>query len=297
MAVLCPLCREPAPPRFRVKDLNRRVNGAEFLYRRCSRCRLIFIDPIPENLSAYYRNDYYDLPPTKEALRDMSAHHRWQIEMVRRFVSTGRLLEIGGAGGLFAFQARQAGFDVDVIEMDERCCDYLRSVVGVNAIRSAAPQEEMKTRGPYDVVALWHVLEHLPDPWTCLRSAAQQLTSRGILLVATPNPDAFQFRVLGRLWPHVDAPRHLYLIPLSRLRRELEAAEADLAWVTTDDPGGLHWNRFGWEQSLVNFVGPRVPRRALAAAGKCITSSVRFIERRPLQGSAYTAIFRRKAPS
>lgn len=113
-------------------------------------------------------------------------------------MSGGRLVEIGPAHGAFALQAVEAGFDVTAIEMDERCCRYLESVVGVAAVHDDRPHEILRDRPPSDAVVMWQVIERLPDPWRCLRSAAQNLHEGGVLLVATPNPAGSSAAIRGR---------------------------------------------------------------------------------------------------
>jgi 2-polyprenyl-3-methyl-5-hydroxy-6-metoxy-1,4-benzoquinol methylase len=61
----------------------------------------------------------------------------------------------------------------------------------------------------YDVIAIWHGIEHLPDPWAVLRQCAQQLAPHGVLVIATPNPDSIQFGIFRQYWVHLDAPRHV----------------------------------------------------------------------------------------
>lgn len=70
-------------------------------------------------------------------------------------MSDGRLLEVGPAHGAFALQASEGGFDVTTIEMDERCCRHLESVVGVTAIHSDRPDDAIAAPG---VVALYEPL-------------------------------------------------------------------------------------------------------------------------------------------
>src|SRR5437899_6872061 len=145
---------------------------------------------------------------------------------------------------------------------------------------------------------MWHVLEHLPAPWKVLDAAARALAPGGIVLIATPNPDALRLRVLRARWPHVDAPRHLYLIPAGWMRRQMKASGLECAMLTTTDRAGLGWNRFGWGQTLVNLL-PLPLRRARAvrlmgvAAGGCVATVVSVLERSGFNGSTYTAIFRK----
>jgi len=277
---------------FRVNDRNRRIGVSEFRYLRCDRCGLIRLGNVPSNLGDYYPNDYYDLP-TAEQLELIAVADTFKIETVKRFISKGRLLEIGPAYGIFSFQAKQAGFAVDVVEMDERCCDYLNRVVSVNAVCSAFPHEAISSFGLHDVIALWHVIEHLPDPWELLRAAAKNLAPNGILVLAAPNPDSWQFKIMGKEWPHLDAPRHLYLLPAQALTDYVEALGLERIHYTTIDSDAKRWNRFGWQRLLMNRVRGKWLERVAFLIGYALSIILAPFESHDPKGSAYTLVFRK----
>jgi hypothetical protein len=296
----CPLCKVPADLLFRATDANRSVSRETFAYHRCALCGLVFIATVPPDLARYYGDGYHRPPPRRADLERVADRTRYQIDMVRRYVSGGRLLEIGPGVGCFAWLARQAGFEVEAIEQDAGCCAYLTGQLGVAAVRSDAPAEVLAERPRrYDAVVLWHVLEHLPDAWDVVHHGAGALREGGIVLVATPNPDAWQFQVMGARWPHVDAPRHVYLIPATVLSRQLEERGLQRVLLTTTDPGGLAWNRFGWGRAAVNLL-PASARNGRAArgltelVGRSVSAITGRLERGELRGSTYTAIFARR---
>lgn len=279
---------------FRVKDRNRRIGTSEFRYLRCERCGLIRLDNVPTNLVNYYPNDYYELP-TLNQLAAIAAADPFKIETIQRFILGGRLLEIGPAYGTFAFQAKQAGFQVDVIEMDARCCDYLNRVIGINALCSATPHEAISALGAHDVIALWHVIEHLPDPWALLSAAANNLVPGGILVLAAPNTVAWQFHVMGKEWPHLDAPRHLYLLPAQTLTEYAQRLGLERLHFTTTDSDAKRWNRFGWQRLLMNHVRGRWLQSTAFVVGYALSIILAPFESSDPKGSAYTLVFRKPA--
>jgi len=212
-----------------------------------------------------------------------------------RYVRKGRLLEIGASYGMFAYLAKKEGFDVEAIEMNTECCAFLRRVVGVKAINSAEPVTVLQRTEPYDVIALWHVIEHMTDPWSMLDAICAALAPGGICVLASPNPEAWQFRVMGRYWPHLDAPRHVVLIPMRLLQQKMAAANMKTVLATTTDQGSIGWNSFGWEFLFANSMHGhhRYIQRGLHLAGKCVGVCVGPIERREGKGSAYTMIFQK----
>ncbi len=290
----CPHCKKEGTLLFRVGDLNRGISRESFPYYSCADCRLIFLSPVPGNLGDYYPQDYYPLPATLEKLAAVAEGERYKLDIVRQFAQGGRLLEIGPAHGCFAYLAKEAGFAVEVIEMDEKCCRFLQDVVGVKVVQDDDPVAPLKNMGNFDVIVLWHVIEHLADPWPALDLLAAKLAPRGVMIIAAPNPDALQFRILGRFWAHVDAPRHLSLIPAALLQCHLERDGLKSVLATTNDPGGLGWNLFGWRESLMNLSQSALGKRLLGFAGRIIARVLRPIERGDARGSAYTIVFRKE---
>lgn len=260
---------------------------------KCAPCQAIFLQKIPIDLARYYQSEYYDIPSLVE-LNAVAEKDPSKIQIVLKYSPGGRLLEIGPAFGVFAWQAKQAGFVVDVIEMDERCCDFLRHSVGVNVCRSNSPHTAMQELPLHDVIAIWHVMEHLPEPFAFLRASAANLVDGGILVIAMPNPDAFQFRLMGRRWPHLDAPRHITLIPEALLSRKASELGLERVWLTSDDSDARSWNRFGWQRLLMNRFPGKFMQRAMFIFGYALSLMMTPFDRRNFSGSAYTIVFRKK---
>lgn len=289
----CPYCGSAAEYRLTVGDLNRRVTRDAFDYHRCGSCDLMFLRNVPENLGTHYPQDYYYIPRTLQELAQGAAPERYKLDLVRRFRQHGRLIEIGPATGSFALLAKQAGFEVEAIEMDARCCTFLRTVVGVPAIESTDELASLQSCRSADVIALWHVVEHLRTPWELVRIAAERLNPGGILVIAAPNPDALQFSILRSRWVHIDAPRHVTLPSAAFVARVATAAGLQPALLTTRDRGSLGWNRFGWQQFAMTPFANRYLRRAAAMAGRLLGMSMAPLESREGAGTAYTMILQK----
>ena len=301
MPINCSLCQVEAIFLFDAKGLNRKISDETFSYYQCPKCQLVFLPQVPENLGDYY-SEYYQFP-TVEKIAQTAARERFKIKMVQQFKTTGKLLEIGPSIGVFCYQAKQAGFEVDAIEMSTDCCEFLSKEIGINAVNSENPAEAIKNTKAHDVITLWHNIEHLPDPWSCLDQVAKNLKQGGILVIATPNPDSFGFRVLGPKWLHVDAPRHLNLIPIKVLKNFLKPLGLEPSLVTSNDKGAKYWNRVSWQSCLMKyfckkdesiFQKPRWVRLSWAILGYVLSLPFALIERNNLNGSAYTVIFRKE---
>jgi hypothetical protein len=218
-----------------------------------------------------------------------------QIEPIRRFAPGACLLDIGPAYGVFAHLAKQSGFEVETIEIDERCCRYLRDVIGVGATQSDDTATVLPQLPLQQVIALWHIIEHLSDPWLCLQRAAERLGPGGILVIAAPNPQSLQFRIFRSRWYHLDAPRHLQLIPGWLLVRRLAERSLQPVMINSNDKEARALNVSGWQRSMMNLAARLPVRLAAWGVGLPVGRLARLIELRDLRGSAYTLYFARLA--
>jgi 2-polyprenyl-3-methyl-5-hydroxy-6-metoxy-1,4-benzoquinol methylase len=286
----CRLCGGEAVRAFTTRDRNQAITDARFDYDRCTSCATQFLAEVPPDLGRYYHDGYYLFPSREEFAAEAQVDvHR--VELLQRYVAGGRLIEVGAGRGFFSHCAREAGFNVTAIEMSGACCEHLREVVGVQALQSDTPQETLRWLEPARAITIWHVLEHVPDPWAVLEAAVERLEPGGALIVAMPNPDSVQFRVLRGRWVHVDAPRHLQLIPYATLRERLEQLGMRAELLTTDDLDSRACTRFGWECAVRRFPASRQLTLRAKIAAEAIGAALRPFERRGLGGAAYTALF------
>jgi len=248
------------------------------------------MDPIPDDLRPFYQGGYQTIPNNISELRVISATETYRMDPILRHKSGGSLLDIGPWMGIFACNAVDAGFKVTAIEIDENCVAFLKQTVGVSAIHSADPAATMdQMTETFDVITLWHSLEHLRDPWAVVQSAARRLAPGGILLIAIPNIESLEFKIFKGRWKHVDAPRHLYFYPhesLSRLCRE--SGLVPLEMTTTDKlTNALSYDVwFSWARPIqIRYV-----RGVLARVGFYLT---RLLTKLTQTGSGITAVFQR----
>ncbi|MBI3715410.1 MAG: class I SAM-dependent methyltransferase [Betaproteobacteria bacterium] len=291
----CGACGSPMRHSFDTRDYNHAVSGDVFGYSICTRCKLASLENVPDDLGPYYVSGYHTQPATDAAVEAGVAHEQYKIDLVRRFAPSGRLLEIGPSWGAFCLLAKRAGFSVEAIEMDPSCCEFLKRRIGVKVICRSDEADALSEATVPDVIAAWHVLEHLRNPWRLVDAAAERLAPGGALILALPNPGALQFKVFGRYWTHVDAPRHLHLIPPDVLRSRAERAGLRQEMCTTTDAGSLGWNEFGWAYSIAHLASGAFAKRVLRFAGRKISTLTAFAEAREGAGSAYTSVFRKPA--
>jgi SAM-dependent methyltransferase len=293
--VACRLCGGPTVAAFNTTDRNRRLSEESFAYVRCERCGTLSLANVPRNLGRYYPPDYYRLPPSRAALLDCGLEAESEkLAQVRQFVATGRLVEIGPAVGAFLAVSQEAGYQVEAIEMDADCCQFLESELRVPTTRSDDPATALMAAGPYDAIAMWQVIEHLPDPTGVIAAAARALAPGGILAVSAPNPESWQGRLFGARWTHIDAPRHLALMPVPALARVGDEHGLEIILATSSDSAAKGWNRFGWRESLANSTVWPPAAASLRVLGSVLARAFAPFEQRKGRGSTYTLIMRRR---
>ena len=249
--MLCPVTGLPAKYLFTAKD-NRGLPGEYDYY--ISPSGLVFISEIPADLSDHYLGGYQMIPSSEQELAEMALSEDYRLDQIGRWVSMGRYLEIGPWIGLTAYSALRRGYDVHTLEIDQACVDLMRRV-GIKAMQTSDPAKTLSNlTEKFDVIAMWHSIEHMPRPWEVVAEAAKALAPDGVLLIAAPNPESAQFRLLGKYWYHLDAPRHLYFLPASMIsdigrKNGLNTVEA-----TTDDRLGKIIERDGWNWEIGRHV-------------------------------------------
>jgi len=98
----------------------------------------------------------------------------------------------------------------------------------------------------FDVIVMWHVIEHLTNPWLILEEITRKLKPEGVLVIAAPNPEALPFKTFGKYWTHLDAPRHLELIPKQLLSDHAHRYGLEEIFSSTKDKASIVFSSFGW---------------------------------------------------
>ncbi len=110
----------------------------------------------------------------------------------------------------------------------------------------------------FDIVVIWHVLEHLTDPASTLKKVGKILRQGGKLVVAVPNFGGLQSRLFRRHWFHLDLPRHTYHFTHHSLQLMINSAGMSVANLTT---GSLDQGAYGFLQSTLNLLLPGQPNK------------------------------------
>jgi SAM-dependent methyltransferase len=152
---------------------------------RCGHCGYVFDNPRPtlRAIVAFYSQlGKYDSWLKEEECR--SLHYRRRLEILKRHLSSGSLLDVGTGTGQFLSIARES-FTVLGTEVSQSAVRIAKNKYGLDVKQGQVEDIHFDTR--FDVITLFHVLEHVPDPLSTLRRCRELLNSDGILVVAVPN--------------------------------------------------------------------------------------------------------------
>ncbi|MFI2436340.1 class I SAM-dependent methyltransferase [Streptomyces sp. NPDC018693] len=224
----CPWCgSDRLTTRLRTTDLLQHKPG-RFVLDRCGACGHVFQNPRlnAAGLEFYYR-DFYDGLGEQKLGNTFGARmglYRRRAEAVRPYDPAPKTwLDVGTGHGHFCVAAREVlpgtvfdGLDfTDGAELAEREGRVERGY------RGSFPELAGELAGRYDVVSMFHYLEHSTDPERELRAAWEVVRPGGHLVIEVPDPESRYARLLGRWWLPWLQPQHLHFVPVGNLRERL----------------------------------------------------------------------------
>ena len=256
MNIVCEICGSEEIRPFYEK------NG--FSTVRCGACGVVFVYPAPkaEDVRKIYEDDQYFSSHYSEIdiwekrsgdfrqkpLMTLSALAR--ISSIDRKTECGpgrvRFLEIGSSYGVLLEVAKWYGWQVFGIETNRRLAE-LSKARGLNVIGGDFEDALPSLPHDFDVVALYHVIEHLTDPTRAIRQIYDILVPGGMVVIQTPNVESRAFQIQKTQWEYFKPPEHLFYFSLNSIRHVLETAGFELM---TFEGGGL--------MSMVNQIA-RIP--------------------------------------
>jgi 2-polyprenyl-3-methyl-5-hydroxy-6-metoxy-1,4-benzoquinol methylase len=164
-----------------------------------------------DQLGRYYPDAYYSLDENiqMEASRVSRLFRNDRMNRIRRYVLSGKLLDIGSGTGMFLKTAREHGFEVHGLEISKSAATFGGSTWGLD-IKQGNLQDSILPPDQYDVVTLWHVFEHLHEPLVVAKQLYDLTKPKGLLVIAVPNFASVQAHLFRGHWFHLDVPRHLF---------------------------------------------------------------------------------------
>jgi len=193
--------------------------GGEFSVDICTQCGLNAIHPklSLNEMEKYYPTDYVSFPKAvedekfslKRLDRKIGIKRRCKV-INQRVEKTGRILDIGCATGNFLRGMQEFGWDCYGIEPSEYAANYAIKRFNLQVIHGYLT-EHLFEENYFDVVSLWDVFEHLPEPKNDLSIIKTILKPGGMLIITTPNVDSWGRKIFKEHWVGWDVPRHYHV--------------------------------------------------------------------------------------
>lgn len=168
---------------------------------------------LPENLDKYYNSDKY-LSHSKDKsflsniyLFVQNLNFKYKLKIIRRYISKGNILDYGCGDGSFLNFIKYFNYTVQGIEPNQKAREIAKNKIGDNHIKANLSEIENNS---IDVLTLWHVLEHIPNPEEILKELYSKLKENGILIIAIPNYASYDAKFYKDKWAAWDVPRHIF---------------------------------------------------------------------------------------
>jgi 2-polyprenyl-3-methyl-5-hydroxy-6-metoxy-1,4-benzoquinol methylase len=213
---LCPICNSNKFKTF-LNCLDNTVSRETFTIVQCEDCGFKFTNPRPSenDIGKYYKSDSYIshsntkagfINSTYQLVRKYTLLKK--LQLISRFYKTGKILDIGCGTGEFLNTCKSAGWHTTGIEPN----DDARRMAAEKFMLDVRTEDQLKgiADGSFDVISMWHVLEHVPRLNERVAELKRLIKPNGIIIIAVPNSSSFDALKYKENWAGYDVPRHLY---------------------------------------------------------------------------------------
>jgi len=194
------------------------ILGESFEIMECANCSMRFTSPIPDNneITNYYKSDDY-VSHTGKGNSIINKVYRFvqyftlhsKKEIVEKFSpkKSGSILDIGCGTGKFLKTMKQFGWSINGVENNDTAREIAENNTGSIILNQI---EFFEGKQKYNVITLWHSLEHLHELKQYLNKISISLNTNGVLMIAAPNYHSYDADYYKQDWAAYDVPRHLY---------------------------------------------------------------------------------------
>ena len=214
---------------MKVKDYSVSKETFELIFD--SKYDLFKTNPIPQDLDKYYQSeDYISHTDSKRSLFERIYHlvKQYTLSQKERLISSyvnkkGNLLDIGAGTGDFLAYAKSKKWEVIGIEPSQKAKD-LALKKGVLFVKST---EELSDNS-FDVITMFHVLEHVEDLDKQLSELKRISKPNGIIIIAVPNFKSYDANYYKEFWAAYDVPRHIWHFSKIAIQKLFSEKEIEL---------------------------------------------------------------------
>jgi 2-polyprenyl-3-methyl-5-hydroxy-6-metoxy-1,4-benzoquinol methylase len=216
----CILCGSP--------ERQRLFQQGEWTVQRCAVCGLGVLDPRPDpaELQELYRSSYFadqygaGLKIVSPEMTRRLSQEDHRIRFFSRGRKNAKLLDCGCGMGYFLLACRDKGYDVAGMDISGDSAAYVRDELAI-PVQVGTIDGIAYPASSFDVITMWHFLEHTPDPRRYLEKAREWLKPGGLLVVDVPNYAGTDAQKTWEHWKGWQLPYHLYHFTPEALQRLL----------------------------------------------------------------------------
>ena len=200
----------------------------------CLICGFKYLNPSPTQTPYdIYEEEYYTGNCSKKDTYNVtgwdyfvSEHysalcHRSQktVDVIENLVRPGNILDIGCGIGIFLAEARNRGWSAYGFDTSEFAINYAKNKLGLENVKKMDVQDIDYQKNSFDVITMFHVIEHVLYPKELLKKCYTLLKPGGILLMETPDISSRRAKIEGESWRYLKIPEHLNYFSLKTLLR------------------------------------------------------------------------------
>ncbi len=211
----CPWCgSDKAQINLWLKD--EFLSKEDFHICECLNCGLLYTMPRPskDKIGNYYKSEeYYShqenkkgfIPKIYECVKKVNLRHKYKLST--EGLETGNMMDIGCGVGDFIHTAEVKGWQCVGVEPSDDAKAIAKKRVKANIIRSE--ELEKLTDGTFDLITMWHVLEHVDELKWQVSQLQRLVKPNGRIVIAVPNYKSYDGQYYKEHWAAYDVPRHL----------------------------------------------------------------------------------------
>ncbi len=224
----CPICNSNKAY-TKLTCVDDTVSKERFEIKECQSCGFNYTDPRPkpENLGRYYESvDYVSHSDTNKGLINflyqlVKKHTlRKKVNLINTLSKRGSILDIGSGTGDFLNACKTDGWKTMGVEPSKIARDL--SIKKHKLVIKEESEIGTIEEKSFEIISLWHVLEHVPDLNNRIKEIEKLLKKDGTLIIAVPNRTSYDAKVYIQNWAGYDVPRHLYHFSPSDIKKLFE---------------------------------------------------------------------------
>jgi 2-polyprenyl-3-methyl-5-hydroxy-6-metoxy-1,4-benzoquinol methylase len=220
----CPLCKSGLFINHIIVE-DKAISKESFIICACKHCDLWFTNPRPDaaNSGQYYSSDRYISHQNQtKGLTGLIYHlvRRYTLRQKlawinSRYPKKGRILDFGCGIGHFVKTCQANGWEAVGFEPNPTAANIAKEDQKISLLPDLKALGQQKK---FDVITLFHVLEHVHSLNKTLKLLLDRLKKRGLLFIAVPNREAADATAFKEHWAAWDVPRHLYHFNLTSMQ-------------------------------------------------------------------------------